>query len=641
ILTNPDGKIEDIMPAIKLRSDISYGRFPDASDDFRYFTYATPGRTNNFADTTAEFRDSLTFSHNPGYYTEPFDLTIKTDRTGGIIRYTRDGSVPDANSPAVSSPLRMDERTDTPNSISEIKTSRFYIKPAEEINKINVIRAAVFVDGIRTSPIESRSYIVDPQIYDRYKLPIVSLITDSLNLFDDQLGIYVAGASYSKDDPDFSGNYYMRGDFWEKPMHIEFFSPDGQLGFAQNTGVRIHGNMSRRKPQKSFKLYARKTYGEEYFNYKVFPDLEIDKFKRLILRTPTPDDFYNNVMFKDELCHRLLRATNIETQASRAVIVFINGEYWGLHYLRERADQFYIAEHFDIDPDSLTILERKSMSVEGSPYEYSRLLDYIHENDISKSEHYQYVLDQIDVDNFIDYMVAELYFANFDWPMGNIKYWKPDGPYGKWRWIFYDVDRGFIRHSINYIREYTSPNVKYNAHPDWSTFLLSNLMRNSEFRQRFYTSFIEHLNSTFAPETVISQIDSFSNQIAPYMIEHIERWGEPKSYDNWKRFIREMKTFAVRRPIEISRQLDELFGSPFSISPNPADSYFDISIKDFAAEQVRISVYDIEGRSLFSKDLNMIDGKARVDISGLAIGRYIVTLKIGNMVFGNNLIVVR
>ena len=43
------------------------------------------------------------------------------------------------------------------------------------------------------------------------------------------------------------------------------------------------------------------------------------------------------------------------------------------------------------------------------------------------TENYNYVIDQIDIENFMEYHIAQIYMDNRDYPGNNIKYWKVPG----------------------------------------------------------------------------------------------------------------------------------------------------------------------------------------------------------------------
>jgi len=71
-------------------TDISYGRFPDAADNWSFLAVPSPGTENNNA-YSGEIEE-LTFSHESGFFDTPFFVTIETE--GVEIFYSVDGSEP-------------------------------------------------------------------------------------------------------------------------------------------------------------------------------------------------------------------------------------------------------------------------------------------------------------------------------------------------------------------------------------------------------------------------------------------------------------------------------------------------------------------------------------------------------------------
>jgi len=289
------------------------------------------------------------------------------------------------------------------------------------IDKANIIRFASFRNGQRTSKIYTKTYFIDKNIFSKYNMPVISLVSEEDNLFNYELGIYVPGTHYDPENPEWSGNYFKDGDEWERPVHIEYFENDGCLGFSQNAGIRIHGLKTRQAAQKSLKLYARNEYGDKYFNYPLLPQKSITEYKRFLLQT-TMGSWRGNPIIGDVLAHEIVRDLNFEYQDYQAVVVYLNGEYWGIHTLRDRIDERYIAYTNNVDKDSVDIINGNFWLVEaGSNEHYLKLADFIEVKDLSFESNYEYVKTQIDIYSFIDYQIAEMFFSNKDWPDNNQK----------------------------------------------------------------------------------------------------------------------------------------------------------------------------------------------------------------------------
>jgi hypothetical protein len=507
------------------------------------------------------------FSHSSGFYSGAFQLTLSTPQEDTSIYYTLDGSEPTDAAIRYNGPIVVESRAGDDNVLSLIRTTTPENKwnaPTGEIFKATVIRARVFGDEGGASPTVTHTYFVDPAGADRYSLPVISLVTDPDNFFDAEIGIYVPGEGYEDGDPS-SANFGQSGRAWERPIHIELFGDDGTLDLAQDAGVRIHGSATRNYQTKSLRFYARSDYGPSQFNVQLFPDRPFTDYKTFILRNAGNDWDYAHL--RDGLIHRLVEHLSLDLQAFRPMIVFLNGEYWGIQDLRERQDAEYLQTHYDIPTDAVDMLELPLEISEGSDEQYWAMIRYVEANGVATPETYAHLQTLLDVENFIDYNLVEIYSANTDWPHNNAENWRyqadafdPGAPYGfdgRWRWFVSDLDYGFGRgdriepHQRDMLTWATSPDG--NGHGEWSTFLLRALLENESFRHDFINRFADLLNTAFVPERVVAMVDEIAGSLAPEMPEHIHRYTQPASMAAWESEVALIRQFAQLRP-EFQRQ---------------------------------------------------------------------------------------
>jgi hypothetical protein len=310
-------------------------------------------------------------------------------------------------------------------------------------------------------------------------------------------------------------------------------------------------------------------------------------------------------MFRDALMQELVRGTGIDTQASRPAIVFINGEYWGIHNIRERLDRYYIQNKYGIDDAQAVILEGNGQLSEGQAGDeihYREMIRYLNSHDISQEEHYQYIQTQMDVDNFIEYQISQIYFANYDWPGNNIQFWRvrTDGYRegagvwdGRWRWMLFDTDFGFSLYDGNsgYIHNTLAlalqPGGTEHPNPDWSTLIFRTLMKNEEFKEKFVSRFADHLNATFKPSRVYQLVNHYREIYEPEMEEHIDRWNSHGSVWDWKSRTDELIFFAQNRPGVVFQHLrDELdLGRTLRLLLDCDDSMGSIRINSILIDQ--------------------------------------------------------
>jgi hypothetical protein len=326
----------------------------------------------------------------------------------------------------------------------------------DNVFKGTVIKAAVFsASGEMLSGISSQSYFVSEDIFTRYNLPIVSIVTDAGHFFDSATGIYT--------------NYSQSGSDWERPVYFEMYEADGTSAVALNMGVRINGGSTRSLAQKALRFYARKNYDEENaaVDYALFAGLTtsysddlLTSFKRIILRSSGNDN--NSTLFRDALMQSLVSDLHVDTMASRPCVAFVNGEFWGIYNIRERYDDHYFAGHYDIDADKVAVLAIESSSTpeisegdESDLARYDKMYSFFDSYSMTEDANYQKAQEYLDIDNLTDYYIANIYSANTDWPGNNNVLWRyktDNGGYdstavwyqdGRFRWVMKDMDWGF------------------------------------------------------------------------------------------------------------------------------------------------------------------------------------------------------
>ena len=570
ILSHPAEGILDTFSARTVPTDISVGRVPDGYGDWYYFKEPTPG----FANTTEAYlglNEPVTFSHPPGFYEAPFELVLEPQDEQTVIHYTLDGSEPDRNAPVYSGPITVYDRTQHPNVFSTIRTSfrtfdwRRWYEPEEPVTKATVLRVMTHKEG-NIPAYSKKTFFVLPEGDERYDVPVISIATDSLHLFDHETGIYIPGIHYSGGG---TGNYHQRGEEWEREATFELFESDGDRVLNQNIGIRIHGGFSRELAQKSLRLYARNRYGESRFEHQFFGETDDDSFNRLILRNA--GNTWGEDMFMDALAQSLVRHFNVDTQAYRPAVLFLNGEFWGIHNIRERYDKHYLERVYGVDPENIDLLTRNQDIKEGDNHHYQQMISFVTENDLGDNAVFDEAATMIDIDNYLDYYSAQTYYGNNDWPHNNIDFWRarvpfdpeaPAGRDGRWRWLLFDVDRSIGHETgpeFDMIAWITQPLIR---NEEWANLLFRNLLENEQFKYDFVNRVADHLNSAFRPERVAQVIDSLSGPVESLISEHIERWSLPQNMTVWQGFLDEMYRYAEERPQYLRGHIVNHFGLP-------------------------------------------------------------------------------
>lgn len=543
---DPNGKLIDKLSAGRMRSGQSYGR--DGSDNRFYYAEPTPGAQNG------KGYEGITqlpaFSVTPGIYDNAVTVAI-TAGEGETIRYTTDCTTPNASSEVYSGEL--------------------------SISKNSVIRTAAFRDGYLSGDVATATYLFRSDGVN-HALPVVTLVTDPDNLWNSKTGIYATGDKFDPDAASYadtlkSATYYQAkfateeqvDTIWEKPAAFSLFDDNGKQVFTQNVGIRIAGSFGRGRAQKGFNVIARKEYGKGSMEYPFFENRPYTEYKAVVLRAGAQDQ--NRSKIRDELASGLLEGTdiNILYQAYRPTVLYLNGEYWGVYFMKEKRNRFFVAQHENTENNvDLAIGKGFKQRTYGDNSDWVNLYEYATTHDLSASDAYNYVAERMDVDSFRDYMIAEIYNGNTD--TYNFQYYRLKG--GKWKFIFYDFCWGFQSpgHETLAFRMGKTPSDVCSAK------LFAAMLQNKGWRDSFCRRFGELLNTAFAPERVSALIEELYGYVEPEIKREREKFNKDTfmgvkqpntnlgTYEGFQSEISKLKDFAQRRPEELKRQLQSNLG---------------------------------------------------------------------------------
>ncbi len=557
-LTRPDGNPEDKIQLPAMPRDVSYGRQPDGSSTLAYFTNATPNASNDSLGTP-EWVSHPAFSYEGGFYRSDFPLAITTVTPGVTIHYTLDGSEPTELSPIYESPVWITHREGTANGISTNATTpegAGWIPPMGEVFKGWVVRAKGFKSGALPSTVATRFYWVTPEGRARYSLPVVSLATDPANLFDPQFGIYIPGLGE---------NYSQAGPEWERPVHVALYDSDNSLAFAQDGGVSIHGNTSQYQPIKALDIDGHFGAGHDSFHYPLFPDRARNVFSHFLLRPSGQDQTFT--FMRDELTQSLAAETGAETQGARPCILFINGEYWGVNYLKEKEDNEFVSYYSGLPTDELEYLENYAAPILGDVGMYWSLINFLSAGDLAATNAYAEALQYLQTTNYMDFKILETH--SYRWDIGGAqRLWRPRNDAGRFRWLHFDYDvawGGFGAFQpaweFNMIHSEITPDESLYGHNTEPIVLqFRQLLKIEGFRNAFLTRYADLLNSLLSPGHIIQRIDALAGVLTPEMPEHIARWGWPSNYETWQDNVQYLRDYATARPEFARQQLVNEFG---------------------------------------------------------------------------------
>ena len=583
-LTMPDGiTVVDSVVFPAQKTDISYGRKINGSSEWRFISPPSPEASNQASDSYLGVLDPPEFSLEGGYYASSFDLSL-SDLQGASIFYTLDGSEPDSSNlnpkyyyyknnysggPLVpltyrtyefSGDIDIHDRSSEPNIFSNISSTistgtPSYV-PGEPINKATVVKAKSMKEGYLSSPTVAHTFFIGNGGVSRHSLPVISLNTTGENLFDYYNGVYVAGYDYEAGIAE-GANFRRKTEY---PISFEYFKENNRE-FGMNAGFRIHGSASRLYPMKSLRIYARDEYGQGRFDYRFFENSELKDYKRIMLRNTGNDYSYGALlpaMMRDAVMHKAVRNLNVGVQDYQPVVIYLNGEYWGMENIRERQDNYYLEQHFGVDRDNLDMIKNFVEVDEGDLNDYNDLHSFFINNSMTVNANYEYVKTQMDIDNFIDYEIAEIFFKNNDWIFNNISMWRERVEYspealpfrdGKWRWLIYDLDYGLSEPHNNLLSVAASQQIWFKS-----------LLKNEEFKRSFINRFADLMNSTFLPDRMKVLIQEAKEKIEPEIANQIARWENINSKQEWENNVELLKTFSDLRPSAQRTHIVDQFG---------------------------------------------------------------------------------
>lgn len=569
--------------------------------------------------------DTVVFSASGGFYDDVFQIYLSNNFSQNHIRYTINGNRPTAHSQIYTSPILLNEQMYSKSDIYTIVNcpeDDFYLP--DNINHCIVIRAAVFdANDSCVSDVVTNSYFIKALNCDTHGLPVVSICADSLDLFDYNTGIFVPGVHFKPSDPKWTGNYYQTGIEWERLMNIEFYERNNK-GINQQAGLRTHGGNGRRFQQKCLKIYAREDYGKKRFKHQFFETISNKSFKHLTLKPMA--SAWSQAGVQDHLCSLITsHGFDFEHMASRPVVLYINGEYWGIYFIHEKPDERFLEDHYDVDIDNVNIIGNYYGVVEyGSNTDFIAFMNWLENADLANSADYEYVDNTIDISCFIDYQIFELFGANKDWPSNNMKVWQSDN--GKWRWFFYDGDACFKSMTFDVFA-----NATYVGDQSWpasthSTLLFRKLLENTDFKNAFIDRFNELLNSRLKYSELSIYLTYTENAIEDEISYQSDRFAYPKSVSTWRNDMDKLDTFLSDRNKNMREKIDAFFSgvdeinveNQYMLFPNPATDF--VYVK---GDYVAYEIYDIMGHRVLSEK-NISTNMEEICITNLESGIYMI-----------------
>ena len=539
-LADPTGRVLDKLVLPLIPTNVSYGRTLGLAGFF-YYDAPSPMAVNGTGFLGYAEAPQLLVEPGLHYETVYTGFTVPENTT---VYYTTDGSIPTSASNA-------------------------YHGETIELNFTTVLRARAFsTAGLQPSEITTGTYFVNAY----HTLPVVSLVCDPDVLWNESTGMLVTGPDADKTKQPFQNTIYREFGKIRQEGHIEYYLLDGTRVLNQGTGFELAGDFSLDLPQKSFKLRAKSIYGAKTFQAKLFDDREYTEYKSFVLRNCGNDGMWTRLV--DGFQSRLLDyyGTEVIHQAWNPVVVYLNGVYWGHYNMRERVDYYFVAQHegltFD-QADAITVLHGNGSPDHGSNKAFNAMIKKIKASDPAKNdEDLQYILDNVDVDNYLEYMALEMFVGNSD--IGNTRFYRTGQEGSKWKWIFYDADYGLYDSAFNSPWSYTKEKGMGQGNFENGIFL--KLLEVPEYKDQFLRK-LGDIFQTLTTEKMLEILEPLIDQIEPELPLHFARWAEEHdnallaewpttadgAYRYWETRINRLKNVIKKRPNKLWGFVQEHF----------------------------------------------------------------------------------
>ncbi len=536
--------------------NIAYGRETDGSTSFGYQRTPTPGKANSGNIAKGVLGEPI-FSVPGQVFDSNTTVTLKLSLPEGtpedaIIRYTTNGSEPKVTSTRYTSSIRM------------ISTK--------------VIRAKIFCNGYLSRPSTTQSYIFHSR---NVTLPVISLVTDDKNLNDTKIGILVTGNN--ADNPNYRND-------WRRPFNLEYFEKaKKESALNQLCEGRVSGGATRDAQLKSLALYANKRFGEKRFNYEFFPEDKpgLTNFKSIVLRNAGND--FDYLYMRDAIIQRsMAKYADIDWQAYRPAIIYINGTYKGMLNIRERSNEDNIFSNYD-ELEDVDVFENWYDLKEGTWDNLNAFKAFYNEHGHTWDEYSKL----LDLDEFINYNIMNFFYNNQDFPANNLILWRPRAEGGRWRFIAKDTDfgLGLYDHPFDYKyldwfywNEYDSDRSWGNTYE--ATRLFRRLMEDEEFKRKFIDRFAIYMNDFLNYNNVWEEVwqpmyEAIKYEY-PYHRELFNRW-----WPNYTEELTNAQNWLKKRPDFFFRHLADYYelGTPAQLNIN--------NIENSNLDKISVSINDV------------------------------------------------
>lgn len=484
----------------------SFGRNNESG--FFYMENPSPGKENS--EGVRAVASVPLVSKASGVYNDVENFRVEII-ANGTIYYTTDGSTPSTKSSKYTGPIFLTSTTS--------------------------LRAVNIEEGKLPSSVITNSYIVN----ENHTLPVLSV---------------------SMNPSDFSS---VERNAWNEELEVEAYAElyEKNNSFSIPCGFKLFGGSTRGMAKKSFALKFRKEYGPASLHYPVFDTRDFSKFDTLVLRSGSQDS--ENAFLRDIFATSVMEDTEVEVQAYKSIILYINGKYWGVYNIREKVDDTFLANHFNVDGSKGNIVRTDYNVSLGSSNDYRSIIQFLTTHDMTKKENYEQIKEMVNINSLIDFWIGEIYTNNND-IINSRTFTHPDIDGNKLHFIYYDLDYSLYFPMNNYYTFMTNPEGMSDFKVP-TTFMRS-MFQSKEFKKDFVERLSEQLKTTWSTENLSKKLEDIYNHLKPEMERNQKRWG--MTMKDWEDSLDVVREYIEKRKAYLLKQTKEFF----SLSNDEMNKYF-------------------------------------------------------------------
>ena len=558
--------------------DYSYGNASGGS--LAYFDAPTPNSPNGVgllgvvADTQ--------FSVDRGFYDTAFQVDITSATPGASIYYTTDGTAPSATSGTLYTGSLTIDQTTVLRAIA-VKTdyvptnvdTQTYLFLDDVVNQTEAsVRALGYPDyWYAENGAYLADYGLDPDVIGTFdasgnplggdlyggiyaaqlqdsllSIPTISIVIDPDDMFEngtiDDRGIYI--------DPRQGRNLYP-----ERATSVEWITPDGSAEMQVDAGIQMQGGAFRSHYftlKHSFRLVFKDEYGPTELDFPLFGEGAADQYNTVVLkatandgyswRSSQPSDGPATLQYlRDQFGHSLQQDMGYASSHDAYAHLYINGIYWGMYYAQERPDAEFAASYLGVNPDKWDGIHDD----EANTGDFDAWYDMLNQSYLAGSSLTDYMELQglnldgtpdpttaalLDVENYIDYLLINIWGGNDDWPEHN--FWAgrdrdPNTTEG-FQFFLWDFDGGM------HINEKWSPLDKNALENNYSGYYNVGqahefLQSSAEYRLAFADQVQKYFfnDGIFEPANLIARYQELADRVEEMMVAESARWGDMNS----------------------------------------------------------------------------------------------------------------